>query len=381
MRYRIGLLIDSLIGGGAERITLNFAEQFSKLGHDVHVFLVKNEIQHVTKDAQYQIHPVSEDGEFSKNKFFNKLELAKRLKNKVHSIEKSDGKEFLFFISSAEDMDRLSKMAGLDNTIIRYRNSIKVYLQSKIGNKQGLKKIERTIRWKRKFKSVYAGRHIVTVSKALIDEFDELNIRSKSIRNIYNPFDFDTIRKRASEPVNYPDEPYIIYVAKLENRKRQDVLLRAYAEAKASQKLVLLGGVYTDSDIQWQNDMKALAKELGIEEKVVFAGFDQNPYPWIKNAQLFVMSSDSEGLPTVLIESLIVGTKVVSTNCPTGPSEILTGQLASYLSPVGESGPLAVNIVRALEEYPEIDESLISQYRSEMVAKAYIEHAKALFEA
>lgn len=379
MKYRIGMLIDSLIGGGAERITLNFAEQFSRLGHDVHVFLVKNEIQHVTDDAGYQIHPISEDGELSENKFFNKLKLAKRLKNSVRSIEKEDNQPFLFFISSAEDMDRLSKMAGLDNTIIRYRNSIKVYLQSKIGNKQGLKKIERTVRWKRKFKSVYAGRHIVTVSKALIDEFDELNIRSKSIRNIYNPFDFETIRKRASESAGYPDEPYIIYVAKLENRKRQDVLLRAYAEAQISQKLVLLGGVYTDSDIQWQSDMKALAKELGIEKQVMFAGFDQNPYPWIKNAQLFAMSSDSEGLPTVLIESLIVGTKVVSTNCPTGPSEILTGPLASYLSPVDESKPLAVNIVRALEEYPEIDESIINQYRSEMVAKAYIEHAKELF--
>lgn len=141
MQYRIGLLIDTLIGGGAERITLNFAEQFSNLGHDVHVFLVKNEIQHTITDAKYKIHPISEDGVFSENKFFNKIKLSNRLKRKITDIENTDGNKFLFFISSAEDMDRLSKMAGLNNTLIRYRNSIKVYLDGKVGSKTGLKKL------------------------------------------------------------------------------------------------------------------------------------------------------------------------------------------------------------------------------------------------
>ena len=379
MTYRIGLLIDSLIGGGAERITLNFAEQFSSLGHDVHVFLVKNEIEHVLNTQKYKVHVISEDGVLANNKFINKLKLAELLKNKVSDIEKQDNHKFLFFISSAEDMDRLSKMAKLENTIIRYRNSIKVYLNHKIGNKTGLKKIERSIRWKRKFKSVYGNRNIVTVSKALIDEFDELNIKSKSITNIYNPFDFSAIRTRASESAEYPQEPYVIYAAKLENRKRQDVVSKAYAESGIQHKLVLLGGTYTQSDEQWEQQMKALATELDIADRVIFAGFHKNPYPWIKNAELFAMSSDSEGLPTVLIESLILGTPVVSTNCPTGPSEILTGDLARFLSPVGDHKSLARNMVDALSGYPAITESIIERYDSKHVAQQYIGHAEQLF--
>ncbi|WP_422462351.1 glycosyltransferase [Endozoicomonas sp. ALB115] len=379
MKYRIGLLIDSLIGGGAERVTLNFAEQFSKMGHDVHIFLVKNEVQHVIENYGYQVHSISENGVLAKNKLLNKIRLSRSLKKKVLDIENQDGKRFLFFISSAEDMDRLSKMARLENTIIRYRNSIKVYLTSKIGNKVGWKKIERTFRWKNKFKSVYSNRHIVTVSKALIGEFEELGIKSKSIKNIYNPFDFSCIRNRAEEDAGYPEEPYIIYVAKLENRKRQDVLIRAYAESGIDQKLVLLGGTYTDSDIQWELSMRKLVEDLGIKERVLFAGFHSNPYPWIKNADLFVMSSDSEGLPTVLIESLIVGTKVISTDCPTGPREILTGELADFLSEVGDYKGLAKNIARALDSYPELSEELIGKYHSEAIAEKYIEHAKKIF--
>lgn len=92
MSKRIGLLIDTLIGGGAERIVLNFAETFSKMGHDVHIILIKNIIEHETHPELYTIHTLSEDGELSKNKFINKSRLAKRLKCKVSDIE-SDGKK------------------------------------------------------------------------------------------------------------------------------------------------------------------------------------------------------------------------------------------------------------------------------------------------
>ena len=91
------------------------------------------------------------------------------------------------------------------------------------------------------------------------------------------------------------------------------------------------------------------------------------------------MSSDSEGLPTVLIESLILGTPVVSTNCPTGPSEILTGDLARFLSPVGDHKSLARNMVDALSGYPAITESIIERYDSKHVAQQYIGHAEQLF--
>lgn len=86
------------------------------------------------------------------------------------------------------------------------------------------------------------------------------------------------------------------------------------------------------------------------------------------------MASESEGLPTVLIESLILGTPVVSTDCPTGPSEILTGEFAEFLSPVGDVAALARNIRKALESYPPINDSFLARFRNDYAIERYLEH-------
>lgn len=371
---RIGLLIDSLIGGGAERVVLNFAEQFSALGHDVHIIMIADQIDHDVRNARYRIHALSGDGMLSRYRVINKLRLARRLRQLVRDIEQ-DGVCFDFFVSNAEDMDRISRMARLQNVYIRYRNSLVKYIESKVGNKTGLKRLIRRLRWTRKFRRIYSGRHIITVSKALQKEMvHDVGVRPRSITTIYNPFDFKGLRARAAEPAPVPQEPYIIYAAKFENRKRQDVLLRAFAEAHVPHKLVLLGGVYTESDKAWYAAMLRLINELGIGERVILPGFQKNPYPWIRQAALFAMSSDSEGLPTVLIESLILGTRVVSTNCPTGPDEILTGSLAAYLSPPGDATALARNIERALQDYPPIDEEMLEGFDASYVAQCYLKH-------
>ncbi|WP_286236633.1 glycosyltransferase [Neptuniibacter halophilus] len=378
---RIGLLIDSLIGGGAERVVLNFAGGLADMGHDVHIILVKNEQQHQAASDRYQIHYLSEDGELAENRWQNKKLLAQALRDKVTQIE-NDGQKFDFFTSNAEDMDRLSGMAALENVYIRYRNSMVKYIENKVGNKTGLKRWIRQWRWTRKFRSIYSGRNIVTVSDALQDELvNQVGIKPKSIRTIYNPFDFDLLRSKAAEPIDpalKPDSPYIIYAAKFENRKRQDLLLKAYAKANIEQKLVLIGGTYTESDKRWYEQMLALIDDLGIKDKVILPGFQSNPYAWVKGAELFAMSSDSEGLPTVLIESLIVGTPVVSTNCPTGPSEILTGEFSRFLSPTDDVDGLAANIRAALEEYPAISDEYLHKFSIRNSLQQYIDHHRQL---
>lgn len=375
---RIGLLIDTLTGGGAERIVLNFAEGFAQRGTDVHIILVRNEMVYDVEQAAFGIHWLSEDGRLSKSRWMNKLRLSKRLQGLVRKIE-SDGKKFDFFISNAEDMDRLSQTAKLDNVYIRYRNSLKKYMESKVGKKTGLKKIIRQIRWRKKFIRIYSNVNIITVSNALRHEMmNDIGIKPKSITTIYNPFDFSKLRERAQEKIDHKKfpqaEPYIIYVAKLENRKRQDILLRALAKLNIPHKLVLLGGVFTASDKRWREHIISLGHKLGIGERIILPGFQQNPYPWIKRADLFAMSSDSEGLPTVLIESLIIGTPVVSTNCPTGPAEILTGELAQFLSEPGKAEPLAQNIQRALSGYPKIPEHQLAPFSIDYSLDQYIRH-------
>ncbi len=371
---KIGLLIDTLIGGGAERIVLNFAETFSKYGHEVHIILIKNIIEHNVDTSLYTIHYISESGELSKNKFINKMLLAKRLKEKIAKIEENSNK-FDLFISNAEDMDLLAKKAKLDNLYIRYRNSMYTYYKSKFENTAGFKRLRRKIKFKLQFKNRYNNQNIITVSKALIADITEkMGIKPKMIKCIYNPFDFEKIRERAKEINNdIPNKKYIIYAAKFENRKNQKLLIKAYKKANINLPLVLIGNTHTDSDKKYLKELKELIIKLGIEEKVIFPGFQKNPYPWIKNAELFVMSSNSEGLPLVLVEALILGTKVVSTDCPTGPSEVLIDELKEFLSPINDIEKLAENIKKALIKYPKIKESYIKKFKAEYSVNQYLE--------
>jgi hypothetical protein len=114
---KIGLLIDSLIGGGAERVVLNLAEGFCSDGHDVHIILIKDKIQHDISNSKFTIHSLSKDGIIFKSRFINKLILSYKLRMLIKSIE-SDGKLFNFFLSNDENMDRLSSKAGLKNRLL-----------------------------------------------------------------------------------------------------------------------------------------------------------------------------------------------------------------------------------------------------------------------
>lgn len=372
-KRRIGLLVDSLVGGGAERIALSFAEAFRRLGHDAHVIIIRNEVEHDT--GAVPVHALSDSGELSSCRPVNKLLLARRLRQLVRGIE-SDGRKFDFFISNAEDMDRLSGLARLPMVFIRYRNAMTPFIGSKIGNTRGLKRRIRTVRWYGKFRRIYGGRHIVTVSKELQREIvEDVGIKPASITTIYNPFDFTRIRRLAEEPASLPDVPYIIYAGRISGRKAQHLLVQAYAKAKVPHKLVLLGGTTSAAERDYErNSLLPIIADLGLQDQVLLPGFHKNPYPWIKGAKLFAMSSLGEGLPTVLIESLILGTPVVSTNCPTGPAEILVGDLAPFLSPVGDVDAMAANIRRALDQYPAIDHALLQRFDDQVSVLQYLAH-------
>jgi len=357
---KIVLLNDSLIGGGAEKITLTLAKGFKQKGYDVHIILIKNIIDYDI-DNEVKIHTLTDNGIIYRDKFLNKIALTKKLKQQINKIKK-DGK-ILMYISNAEDMDLLAKKANLKNCFIRYRNSMYEYYKSKFKNKKGLKKIYYKIKYYHRFKNIYNNKNIITVSKALEDDIlNKMKIKPKIIKTIYNPFDFDYIKKKSKEYKPFINNPYIIYVAKFENRKNQKLLVKAYKKANIDILLVLMGKTYTESDEKYLRELKQLIKELDLENKIIFPGFQKNPYPWIKNAKLFVMSSNSEGLPLVLVESLILNTPVVSTNCPTGPSEVLVGNLKEFLSPVGDEEGLAQNIKKVLKSYPKIDNNILQEF-------------------
>lgn len=165
------------------------------------------------------------------------------------------------------------------------------------------------------------------------------------------------------------DGARILTVGNLKPVKNHPLILRAFATMPHPEaRLMLLG--------QGGNEaaLRALASELGIADRVIFAGFRPDPSPFYATADLFVLSSDHEGFGNVIVEALSFGLPVVSTDCPSGPAEILEGGRFGRLVPVGDSAALARAMEDALDALVD-REALIrraSDFAPEIAARKYL---------
>lgn len=193
---------------------------------------------------------------------------------------------------------------------------------------------------------------VVTISEAMKAEgcrlFPKLCGKMEVIYNAKNP---DFIRQKAAQrPVDKRIErPFILAVERLEeSQKDLTTLLRAYTllrkEYRREEWFYFIGKGKSE------DKLRQTARKLGIDDRIVFLGFQSNPYPWIEKSRLLAHSAKFEGLPTVLIEGLLLGKLMVATNCPTGPNEILDGGKAGLLVPVGDAEGLAKAIDQLLSD-------------------------------
>lgn len=135
--------------------------------------------------------------------------------------------------------------------------------------------------------------------------------------------------------------PILLTVGTLKAVKRHDLLVRAFAKLpRTDATLCILG------EGQERASLETLIGSLGLQDRVLLAGYQADPAPWYAHTDLFVLSSDYEGFGNVIVEALEHGLPVVSTNCPTGPHEILEDGKYGTLVPVGDVGALA----RAMDE-------------------------------
>jgi glycosyltransferase involved in cell wall biosynthesis len=135
-------------------------------------------------------------------------------------------------------------------------------------------------------------------------------------------------------------------------------LLKAYAliHAHIKEKLVILG------EGEERPSLEGLVKDLGIADKVIFAGFQPNPYPFMKHASLFVLSSIFESFALVIVEAMACGAPVVATDCLSGPSEIITDGVDGVLVPPADEKKLAEAMSRVLRD-PALRARLIEKGR------------------
>lgn len=205
---------------------------------------------------------------------------------------------------------------------------------------------------------------------------------SNKIEKIYNSFNIDDIETKSKiyskEDEIYLDNKYILAVGRLEETQKDfTTLLNAYSliHKKINEKLYILG------DGRHREQLEIHAERLGIKDKVIFLGFKNNPYIWIKNASVFVHSSKFEGLPTVLIEALILGTPIVATDCPTGPREILEDGKNGILTKIGDPEELSEGILKILTN-PKIKDNYLTQSKNSIQrfdGKIIIKELEALF--
>lgn len=168
-----------------------------------------------------------------------------------------------------------------------------------------------------------------------------------------------------------PTGARILTVGSFKAVKNHPLLLRAFSRLAQlpSARLMFLGAGVGEAAL------RALADELGIADRVIFAGFHPDPTPFYRTADLFVLSSDYEGFGNVIVEALASGTPVVSTDCPSGPSEILEGGRYGTLVPVGDEQALAKAIEAALSNKhdPERLRQRAMDFAPEIAAARYLE--------
>lgn len=222
--------------------------------------------------------------------------------------------------------------------------------------------------------------HIVSVSRDAGDALAEIiGVPPNRVEAIYNATLVDEIFEKAEEQVDHPwfaeDETAVILgVGRLKPQKDFETLIRTFAKVRNQRdaRLIILG------EGDRRQALTGLASELGVADDVDLHGFVDNPYRFMRNADVFVLSSRYEGMPNVLVEAAALGTPVVATDCPSGPRELLDDGVAGELVNVGAVDEMAESICYQIDNPEEGRSRLdaiqkkLDQFRPERTAERYI---------
>lgn len=360
----IALFLSYLGGGGAERVMLNLARGFADRGLKVDLVLAKAWGPHLAKiPPGIRVVNLEAPGLLA-----SCSALAKYLRREQPTV-------LLSALHYTNEIGIVAKrVAGVSTQIVvSEHNTPSESLRNKVGIKQHLK--QRLTLLLIKYLYPWAD-GIVTVSQgAAADMVKTAGLPADRIQVIYNPVVTPELMLQAKQPLDHPwfkpgEPPVLLGVGKLETQKDFPTLIRAFAKVRQVQpaRLMILG---------WGPDrrhLESLIAELGLEEDVALPGYIDNPFPYMANAGMFVLSSAWEGLPTVLIEALALGVPIVSTDCKSGPFEILQGGQYGALVPVGDSEALAQAILRVLAgQTKTVEPGWLEQFGLEAATQNYLD--------
>jgi glycosyltransferase involved in cell wall biosynthesis len=189
---------------------------------------------------------------------------------------------------------------------------------------------------------------VVTNSHGLLGQFQKLfSLPADQVRVMPNLYDLDEIEAKSLEVVPPLDQTRfnVLTVGRIDQGKAYPVLLAALVRLETAQANWHWHVLGTGSD---EAALKQDVASRGLSERVTFHGVVTNPFPFYRHCQLFVLPSRSEGLPNVLIEALACGQPVISTDCPSGPAEILAYGRFGTLVPVDDEAAMAAAIMEVV---------------------------------
>ena len=358
---RVAVVVRSLKIGGMERSAVNIAQAFADEGHESHLIYFRGKNAALKPKENVYLHyfniekmmKLSVVGQlwifiskilntFIRHSYFFWYGMLSSwiFKYKIYQLEKKYGKFDLIILRGQGTFESIWMLK--DERLKQVSVSMFIKTGGMIKNFF--------------LRRLYDQKHIIAISNGvknkIIEAGEIANFKPKSLNVIFNPMDIELIRSRALEYEVALKEEYIVYFGRITPNKNVSLLVDAYKYAKDNfnfdKKLVIIGDGAKFDDIKKQIDA------YGLNNDVMMLGSLSNPFPWVKNAKLFVFTSKFEGLGNVLLESLACHTPIVSVKTVGGPEDIMDGELKDFRVDFDEK-KLAKKIVEVIEQNPQID--------------------------
>ncbi|CUU37487.1 MAG: glycosyltransferase [Armatimonadetes bacterium] len=349
----------SLAGGGAERVLVTLANNFAQQGAEVLMAVMSPPLTYAA-ELDSRVRLINLD---TRRYAVGGLRLARllRVERPVTLLSTLSG--INFWAVQAKRLARVPVRVVLRETntpteVIKTRRRLKDQLRIQLFVQHAYPHADA----------------VITPSRGVRDVLVQLTgISETRVHVIYNPAitsRFDALRK---EPVEHPwfadgAPPVILGVGRLYAQKGFDILIRAVARVvqRTPVRLLILGEGIA------RGELESLVRTLGLEEIVAMPGFDQNPFRYMARAGVFVLSSRYEGMPNALIQALACGCRIVSTDCPSGPREVLDEGRYGRLVPVDDVEAMSSAILDALADAPpQVPDSWLDQFRETNVFRQY----------
>lgn len=332
----LALFLPSLDGGGAERVMVTLANAFAARGYAVDLVLAKAQGPYL-KDVSPAVRIVDLNVERVLKAIFP---LIRYMKSERPAVMLSAMGHANIVALLARKLARTSiRLVVSERGLISGEYAI----ASSLAARATFMLVPMVYRW---------ADAVCAVSKAASDDLAHFaRFPSGYVKTLYNPFDLEKISKLSKGELHHPwfaegQPPVVLGIGRLNEAKDFSVLIRAFARLRTSHRarLMILG----EGELRF--DLESQISALGLSsDDVELPGFVSNPFLYLSRCSIFVLSSRREGLPGVLVEAMACAAPVVSTNCLSGPDEILEGGKWGKLVPVGDVEALAAAMAEVLD--------------------------------